>query len=432
MARPKKKTEPIRPMLPEMNGSDDAPQPTVSTLDTIVISAGLVLLFFLLYSLESLISPFLILGTILFLLYPLRNNAVAKNVMVLSTTVFMIWFLVTIESILSPFVLSLFLAYLFHPIVTKMETALKMPRWTSAVFIILISVALVIILLVLGLPHIIGQFEGILQAIGTISTQFVEWVLDGRFIRVMQKYGISVEQLRSMLTNSIAPRVEDILKGILKGTFGIVSGLQVLVSGIVNIVIIPFLTFFLLKDFPLVRYRIKMMVPKRRREQSVLFYHRVDEILGRYIRGTTIIAIFDVIAVSTGLWVIGIEYPLVLGILSGMLFFIPYFGFITILCVSAFVASLSMGAITLPVISTVSFLSVLHVIENYILTPKIIGSKIGLHPVVLILSLFIFGYFLGFIGLLIAIPAAAIIIVSVKEWEMNRKKELKQENEPSL
>ncbi|MFA6456412.1 MAG: AI-2E family transporter [Bacteroidota bacterium] len=400
-----------------------------STMEMIVITTGLVLLLFLLYSLESLISPFLIFATIIFLLYPLRENTIAKNVMILSSVLFLLWFFTTIDEILSPFILSLFLAYLLHPIVTKLETAWKIPRWTSAVFIICVSIALVIVLLVLGLPHIIGQFEGILQAIGTISTQFVEWVLDGRFIKAIQKYGISVEQLRNMLTNTIAPRVEDILKGILKGTFGIVSGLQVLVSGIVNIIIIPFLTFFLLKDFPIVRNRIKMMIPRKRREQSVVFYHRVDQILGRYIRGTTIIAIIDSIVVSMGLWIIGIQYPLVLGILSGFLFFVPYFGFITILSVSAFVASMSMGTMSLPVISTVSFLGVLHVIENYIITPRVIGDKIGLHPVLLILSLFLFGYFLGFIGLLIAIPAAAIIIVSVKEWEMDRRKELKLEDQ---
>ena len=221
--------------------------------------------------------------------------------------------------------------------------------------------------------------------------------------------------------------MEDILKEILKGTFGIVSGLQVLVSGIVNIVIIPFLTFFLLKDFFLVRHRLKMLVPRKRREQSILFYHRVDEILGRYIRGTTIIAIFDAIAVSTGLWLIGIQYPLVLGILSGLLFFVPYFGFLTILSVSAFVASLSMGVLALPVITTVAFLALLHVVELYIITPRVVGEKIGLHPVVLIFSIFIFGYFLGFIGMLISIPAAAIIIVSIKEWEMNLRKEMKRE-----
>jgi predicted PurR-regulated permease PerM len=398
-------------------------------LDVVIIIAGLVLLVLLLYTIQILISPFLILGTILFLLYPLRDSSVAKNIMLLSVVLFVLWFIYTINEILAPFILSLFFAYLLHPIVSKLEVSWKVPRWTSAVFIILCAIALVIVLLILGLPHIIGQFEGILQAIGVISTQFVEWVLDADYMSALNKYGISTEQLRSMLTTSIAPRVEDILKGLLKGTFGIVSGLQILLTGIVNIVIIPFLTFFLLKDFPLVRHRIKMMIPRKRREQSVLFYHRVDEILGRYIRGTTIIAIFDAIVVSVGLWIIGIQYPLVIGILSGLMFFIPYFGFITILSVSAFVASLSMGAITLPVISTVSFLSTLHIIEVYVLTPKIIGGKIGLHPVILILSLFVFGYFLGFIGLLIAIPAAAILIVSVKEWEVNRKKEIRTQNE---
>ncbi|MBI2428347.1 MAG: AI-2E family transporter [Ignavibacteriales bacterium] len=407
---------------------EPVPIPT-SALDVVVITAGLVLLIVLLYTLEALISPILIIGVIIALLYPLRENKVAKNIIVLSGGLFLVWFMYTVEEILAPFILSLFFAYLLHPIVTQLETSWKIPRWTSAVFIICCVIALVIVLLVLGLPHIIAQFEGILQSIGVISTQFVEWVLDGRFIKVMQKYGIQSDQLRSLLTTTIAPRVEDILKGLLKGTFGIVSGLQVIVTGIVNIVIIPFLTFFLLKDFPLVRHRVKMMIPKKRREQSVQFYHRVDQILGRYIRGTTIIAILDACVVSIGLTLIGIQYPIVIGILSGLLFFVPYFGFITILSVSAFVASLSMGALALPVISTVSFLAVLHIIEVYVLTPMLIGEKIGLHPVVLILSLFLFGYFLGFIGLLISIPAAAIIIVSIKEWETNRKKELKLEGE---
>ncbi len=418
MARPKRKIE-AKIEVPIENGIQSA---VPTTLDVVVISTGLILLMVLLYSLQALVSPFLIFGTIIFLLYPLREHAVAKNVMILAGTLFFLWFFYTVETILSPFILSLFLAYLLHPIVTKLETSWKVPRWTSAVFIICVSVAVVILFIILGLPHIVGQFEGILLAIGTISTQFVEWVLDGRFIKALQKYGISETQLRTMLTTTIAPRVEDILKGILTGTFGIVSGLQVLVSGIVNIVIIPFLTFFLLKDFLIVRYRLKMMVPRKRREQSILFYHRVDEILGRYIRGTTIIAIFDAIAVSTGFWLIGIQYPLVLGILSGLLFFVPYFGFLTILSVSAFVASLSMGVLALPVITTVSFLALLHIVEIYILTPIVVGEKIGLHPVVLILSIFIFGYFLGFIGMLISIPAAAIIIVSVKEWEVNLKK----------
>ncbi len=398
------------------------PVQSSSTFDVVAIVAALVLLILLLYTIQTLISPFLIFGSIIFLLYPIRSNPISKNLMILSATLFVLWLLQTLQGILAPFVLSLFMAYLLHPVVSKVEKV-GVPRWTSALFIILCIVALIIVLLLVGLPHIVAQFEGILQAITTISSQFTEWVLDGRYIKVLNKYGITSTQLRQILTTTIAPRVEDILTGILHGTFGLVSGLQGLVAGIVNIVIIPFLTFYMLKDFPLVRRRIKLMIPRNRRDQSVKFYQRVDDILGRYIRGTTIVAIFDAFAVTIGMWVIGISYPLVIGILSGLLFFIPYVGFLTILSVTAFVASLSMGTVTLPVITSLSYLLVLHIIENYVISPKLIGGKIGLHPVILILSLFIFGYFMGFIGLLIAIPAAAIIIVSVKEWEINRKKE---------
>jgi predicted PurR-regulated permease PerM len=388
----------------------------------VIIVAALALLALLLYTMQTLISPFLIFGAIIFLLYPLRANPVAKNIMVLSTILFSLWFIQAIEGILSPFIISLFLAYLLHPMVSQIER-IGVPRWTSALFIILCALAVLIIIFLIGAPRIITQFEGILQAISTISSRFVDWVLEARYIKVLSRYGVSSDQLRTLLTSTIAPRVEDILKGLLQGTFGLISGLKGVVAGIVNIVIVPFLTFYMLKDFLLVRHRIKMLIPRVQREQSVLFYHRVDEILGRYIRGTTIVAIFDAVVVSFGFWIIGISYPLVLGFLSGLLFFVPYIGFITILCVSAFVASLSMGTITLPVVSVVSFLAVLHIIENYIIAPRIIGNKIGLHPILLILSLFVFGYFLGFIGLLIAIPAAAVIVVSVKEWEIKKRKE---------
>lgn len=415
----KTKPEPIQPLMVEKP----------PTFEVVIVIAALILLVLLLYTMETIITPFLIFGSILFLLYPLKNTAVAKNIMVLSSILFILWFSHTMSGILSPFVISLFLAYLLHPLVSKVEK-IGVPRWTSALFIILCAVAVLIILILVGLPHIVSQFEGILQAINVISSQFVEWVLRADYISVLAKYGVSTEQLRHVLTTTIAPRVEDILKGILQGTIGIVSGLQGLVAGIVNIIIIPFLTFYMLKDFPLVRHRVKMLIPRNRRKSSVKFYHRVDDILGRYIRGTTIIAIFDAIVVSIGFWIIGISYPLVLGILSGMLFYVPYVGFITILAVSAFVASLSMGVVTLPVISSVSFLCALHIIENYIITPRVIGSKIGLHPILVILSLFIFGSIFGFVGLLVAIPAAAIIIVSVKEWEANRKEELNITDDP--
>jgi len=117
----------------------------------------------------------------------------------------------------------------------------------------------------------------------------------------------------------------------------------------------------------------------------------------------------------------------VLGVLSGFLFFIPYFGFITMLIISTVVATLNPMMTMYYVGSAVGYLLTLHIIENFILSPRIIGKKIGLHPIVLLLSIFLFGYLFGFIGLLIAIPAAGSMIVIAKDWDAKRKMELSKE-----
>ncbi len=401
-------------------------EPQASTLEVVIIIGGVVLLMLLLYTMQTLITPFLTIASIIFLLYPLRTYVVAKNIMWLAVMLFVFWFFNTVQGVLAPFIVSMLLSYILHPVVSKIEDW-GVPRWTSTLFIILCFIAGIIVLLMVLLPATFIQFDGVLSAVNTMSNQFTQWVLQGNFIPTLNKYGISTNQLQSFLTHTIAPRIEDVMKELFQGAFNLISGLNALITGIVNIVIIPFLTFYILKDFPLVKHRIKMLVPRAKREQSVLYFTRIDDVLGRYIRGTIIISLFDAIAVTILFWSIGVQYPMVLGIVSGVLFFIPYFGFIIMLCLSAVVSSLSPEPTLLHVITVSIGLATLHVIENYVLSPRIIGKKIGLHPVVLILSIFLFGYFLGFIGLLIAIPAAGSIIVIAKEWELNRKKELRLE-----
>jgi predicted PurR-regulated permease PerM len=395
-------------------------------IEVTLSAGGFVLLLLLLYSTQMLFSPFVLIAALLIVLYPLRSYPVVKNVMGLAAFVFIIWLCQSIQGILAPFIIALFLAYLLHPVVTRVERW-NVPRWTSTLFIILCAIAVIILLLMGAVPIVIQQFGSILQTFSSISAQFTNWLLNGDVFKTIHKYGISNVQLRYFITDSIAPRMEDVLKRLLQGTFGIVSEFNNVLTGIVNIVIIPFLTFYILKDFPLVKHRIKMLVPKGKREEAVVYYNYVDGIVGRYIRGTMIIACFDACMVSTAFWLIGIQYPMVLGLLSGLLFFLPYFGFMIMLMITAAVASLSPQPVLVHVLFGLGVITVLHVIENYMLSPKIIGSKIGLHPVVLILSLLIFGYFLGFIGLIIAIPAAGSIVVIAKELEKKRKQKMHEE-----
>jgi len=395
-------------------------------IDYALAAGGFVFFLMLLYSTEMLFSPFILITSLLILLYPIRSYPVIRNFMGFALLLFTIWLGLTVRAILAPFIISLFFAYLLHPVVTRVERW-NVPRWTSTLFIILCAIAVIILIVMGAVPIIIQQFGSIIQTLSTISAQFTQWIMSGNVFKTIHRYGMSNSQLRSFITDSIAPRMEDVLKHLLTGTFGMVSEFNAILTGIVNVIVIPFLTFYILKDFPLVKHRIKMMVPKDRREEAIVYYNYVDSIVGRYLRGTLIISIFDATMVSVSFWLIGIQYPMVLGLLSGLLFFLPYFGFMIMLATTAVVAAMSPEPVMVHMILGLGVVGVLHIIENYAIAPKVIGSKIGLHPVVLILSLFTFGYFLGFIGLLIAIPAAGSIIVIVKELEKKRKQKMQEE-----
>jgi predicted PurR-regulated permease PerM len=390
------------------------------TFEIILFSGGMVLLLYLVYAVQSIFSPFILLGAIIFLLYPIRTHKFARNLIRLAIILFALWLLDAIKGILAPFIVALLIAYLFHPLVTKAEEW-KIPRWVSSLVIILFFIGVLTVILFLVLPLAFQQFEAMLVALNSIVAQLTGWILSGNFVSVLNKYGISTDQLKQTLSTNFMPRLENIIKGLLQGTLGIVSGLSTVVSRIVNMVIIPFLTFYVLKDFPLIKHRAKMFVPKSKREGARRYYGLVDDLLGQYLRGAITVAIINGTAVALFFWAFGIQYPLVLGIVAGVLDLIPYFGLIIMLILSVIVAFFSGEPVMAHVILAAATIGFLHIFEAAVLSPKIIGSKVGIHPALLILSLFLFSFFFGFIGLLIAVPTTAIVILTVKELEKKRK-----------
>ncbi|MDE3059235.1 MAG: AI-2E family transporter [Bacteroidota bacterium] len=390
------------------------------TFEIILFGGGMLLLLYLVYAVQTIFSPFVLLGAIIFLLYPIRRQKFVRTLMRLAIILFALWFLDTVKGILSPFLIALLIAYLFHPLVTKAE-GWKIKRWVSSLVLILFFIGLLIVILFLVLPLAFQQFEGMLVAVNSIVTQLTDWILSGNFVAALNKYGISTDQLKQTLSLSFMPRLENIMKGLLEGTLGLVSGLSTVVSRIVNMVIIPFLTFYVLKDFPLIKHRAKMFLPRSKREEARRYYGLIDDLLGQYLRGAITVAIINGIAVSLFFWMFGIRYPLVLGIVAGVLDLIPYFGLIIMLVLSVIVAFFSGDPVTAHVILAAATIAFLHILEAAVLSPKIIGGKVGMHPALLILSLLVFSFFLGFIGLLIAVPTTAIVILMVKEWEQKRK-----------
>ncbi len=389
----------------------------------IVIVAALVLLVIFLYTIEIVVSPFLVFAVIVFILYPLRENVVIRRLLWTSILLFIIWFLYMISGILVPLIVSFGIAYVLNPFIDHLEKK-RGPRWASALGFILAIVTIIVLLLILLMPLLVQQFNDLLQSISNAIADIGEWLREGELFDRLEGAGIPAENIRNFVNVEIVPTLENFSILILQAMFDFFISLSGMITRLINLVIVPFLSFFLMKDFPAVKRRVKIMIPDEFQPTVVYYYRKIDKLLGRYIRGYIVLASINASLAGLLLWIFGVKYAAVMAIITFFLDFIPYFGLIVTMVLAGIVGFLSDPPVLLRASLAVLSIGALAVIENYVLAPFIIGKPIGLHPVVLIMTLLIFGYFLGFVGLIIALPTTAIIILFAKEWDMRRREKL--------
>jgi predicted PurR-regulated permease PerM len=244
----------------------------------------------------------------------------------------------------------------------------------------------------------------------------VEFLNSGEIFRVLARYGVPVADLQQTLREQLSPGLEGVLRGLIEGVFGVVTSLSTVLLQVINVIIIPFLVFYLLKDFPVIVTGALSAIPERHRERAAAFGTLVDTLLGKYFRGMVLVALVQGLITSLGLLVIGVRFSLVLGIMTGLLTLVPYVGLIVSLVVSFVVALFSDPPIAAKAVAVVLLFVSQKLLQATVLEPRIIGSQVGLHPVLLILCLLVFGHFLGFVGMLIAVPATALLIAGTREW----------------
>jgi predicted PurR-regulated permease PerM len=164
-----------------------------------------------------------------------------------------------------------------------------------------------------------------------------------------------------------------------------------------------------------------MLFPKAKRDVIADYMQRADDLIGHYLRGALTVALLQGIVISVLFSIMDIKYALLLGLLAAILDLVPYFGLLTIMVLSAIVATFSEPPILMKVIFALGSIGFLHLLEVVFLSPRIVGGRVGLHPLLIILTLLVFMYFLGFIGLLIAVPATALVLLFVRDWEARRR-----------
>jgi predicted PurR-regulated permease PerM len=396
-------------------GGGSRPPPSRSVVETVLLVTGVLLLAALAFAIQEILSPFIITGGLVFLLFPLRHYPLVRRLTWLAVLLFVLWFLWSILGLLVPFLIAFLIAYILNPVVTRFERR-RVPRWVTSLWLVVLTVGIAITGAIFLMPLVLSQFQSILEVVRLITQDVVEFLNSGEIFRVLARYGVPVADLQQTLREQLSPGLEGVLRGLIEGVFGVVTSLSTVLLQVINVIIIPFLVFYLLKDFPVIVTGALSAIPERHRERAAAFGTLVDTLLGKYFRGMVLVALVQGLITSLGLLVIGVRYSLVLGIMTGLLTLVPYVGLIVSLVVSFVVALFSDPPIAAKAVAVVLLFVSQKLLQATVLEPRIIGSQVGLHPVLLILCLLVFGHFLGFVGMLIAVPATALLIAGTREW----------------
>lgn len=382
----------------------------------IFLIASLLLIGLLIYTISSVVSPVLVFLAIQFLLFPLRSYKYVRTLMWLSGLLFTVWFVYELGNILIPFAISFLLAYILNPLISKFE-AFKVPRLLGSLILILLFVGIIALVVVFILPATLHQFNDMLFVIADMAKDLVTQIKEGKIFALLSTYGIPVEYSREILSQQLTPKLEAILKNIIGAVLNFISSLSNIITQLINVLIIPFLTFYLLKDFHKIIEKSKSLIPLNRRDTVINYFIKVDKLLGRYLRGALVVAFIHGTLAALLLWVFGIHYPLVLGFIAGTLSLIPYIGLFISLTLALIVSLFSGDPVWIKMVFVLGIFGTLQILEASVLSPNILGRQVGLHPVMLVLALLVFGYFLGFIGLIIAIPTTAVLLLTVKFYQ---------------
>lgn len=302
--------------------------------------------------------------------------------------------------ILLPFCLGAIIAYIFNPLVNAMEK-LKCPR-TISILLIFALIIIVLSLMIGVLVPILGQ--QILSLSGKIPI-FINWV--------QEKINFQIDP--SILKKEILQYVQ------MGGNLGkhviatVMQSGKMLIEVSANIILIPIVTFYLLRDWNKITDSCIELLPPHNRQKIVGMIRDCGEVLSSFFRGQLLVMFFLAVIYSVGLTIAGLDLSLIIGIGAGLLSIVPYLGFAIGFIVALIDVLLKYSGWWHLIIVCIVF-AIGHVSESYILQPWLVGQRIGLHPVAVIFAVVAGGLLFGFIGVVIALPVAAVIVVLLRHF----------------
>jgi predicted PurR-regulated permease PerM len=313
--------------------------------------------------------------------------------------------------VLAPFVIAAVLAYVLHPLVLKMEGLAggRLPRALAVVLVEALALLALLGLFLLLVPILVREWPLLQQQLPLLLDRL------GHLVNpLLAQLGLNVSldlgDLKNQLVSYLSANREDWWAPLMS-SLKLGGSVALAVAGYA--VLVPVALFYMLYDWTRLVNSVLELVPPAWRASFDSFMHDSDLVLGEYLRGQLLVMLALAVFYAVGLSLFGLDLALPIGVFTGLAVFVPYLGFGLGLLL-ALLAGLLQLAPSEAVIMVAVVYGLGQLIESFVLTPRLVGERIGLHPLAVILALMAFGQVLGFVGVLIALPASAVLLVGLR------------------
>ncbi len=319
-------------------------------------------------------------------------------------------FVYLLHPILSPFLVSLLLAYMFDPVVDRLEK-LGMSRTWGVVSVFALFILVLMTLLLVLVPMLVKQFFRLYE----VAPQMLDWLQHTALPWAQHKFGLAdgfwkFDKVKAAISEHMG-QTTDIVGVVLSQATA--SGLA-LIGFAANLLLVPVVSFYLLRDWDLMMAKIRGLLPRDREARIVSLAGECHDVLGAFVRGQLLVMLALGVIYAGGLMLVGLELGLLIGLLAGLAAIVPYMGFVVGIGAAIVAGLFQFGGELYPMIGIVAVFMIGQALEGMVLTPLLVGDRIGLHPVAVIFAILAGGELFGFTGVLLALPVAAVIMVLVR------------------
>jgi predicted PurR-regulated permease PerM len=319
-----------------------------------------------------------------------------------------------LQSILTPFLIGVILAYLGDPVVDRL-VKYKINRTFSVLIVFVVFLVVMVGVALVVVPMLVREVSGLIQDIPA----FIAWLQEKASPWLIATFNIdpfdvSLDNLKQrMLANwqqagGLAGRVLQEITA---------SG-AALVTALVSIALMPVVAFYLMRDWDDVLEKLHEMIPRHMEETAVALVKECDDVLSQFLRGQLLIMFLLGCIYALGLSIIGLNLAILIGLMAGLASIVPYLGFVVGIVAAALVALFQFQD-GLHLVYVLIVFMVGQGLEGMVLTPLLVGDRIGLHPVAVIFAALAGGQLFGFFGILLALPVAAVVMVFVRHLRAN-------------